>query len=295
MILGRYVIAKLPRTGLGNRLFVLYRALSYAYLNNSQLLITNIYSISIGPFIRKEQRKRIYLFSFNFSPFMCIKGKTKMILAKNKIYDPNFADKKIDKSSLIIFHSHIYKGIDHSDLFKDIRPFRSQIISHFYSHLSKNENKIIANLYKPVIGVHLRRGDFKFVNWELTSIEYIIKTINNIRMVGNKNFSVTIFTDAHKEEVKELLLLENIALSPSYSDLSDLVHLSKSKIIIASKNSTFSYWAGFFSEAAIILDNESKKIRYCEDTKDKRIFEGSIPNNPKLWPKNLIQYIKELS
>lgn len=56
-----YVIANLPRAGLGNKLLVWARALVFARMNDLPLLVSPWQQLSIGPVLRQEKRKRFYV------------------------------------------------------------------------------------------------------------------------------------------------------------------------------------------------------------------------------------------
>ena len=67
--------------------------------------------------------------------------------------------------------------------------------------------------------------------------------------------------------------LSNTKFFNSNSDLEDMLILSKSKIIITSCNSTFSYWAAFISNSPVIT-HPSHKIQIRGD--NDHLIEGPI-------------------
>src|SRR3989442_9513638 len=55
-----FVHADLPRGGLGNKLLVWARALVFAHIHELPFVVSNWSEIKIGPYLRREQRKRQY-------------------------------------------------------------------------------------------------------------------------------------------------------------------------------------------------------------------------------------------
>ena len=54
------VICKLPRAGLGNQLFPLLKAYTFAQLNDLPVIVINYHQIKVGPWLRREKNKRYY-------------------------------------------------------------------------------------------------------------------------------------------------------------------------------------------------------------------------------------------
>src|SRR6188474_2445134 len=60
------VVCKLPKAGLGNQLFPLMKAYTFAYLNELPVVVTNYHQVKIGPYLRREKTKRRYGGFFTF-------------------------------------------------------------------------------------------------------------------------------------------------------------------------------------------------------------------------------------
>jgi hypothetical protein len=75
-------------------------------------------------------------------------------------------------------------------------------------------------------------------------------------------------------------------------DIADLILLSKSRVIVTSATSTFSYWAGFLSEAALIMHpahiHGSVRPSGCMD----KYYEGPFDKHNTILIKN-IKFIHE--
>ena len=125
----------------------------------------------------------------------------------------------------------------------------------------------------PVIGIHIRRGDFKMGN-PITPLSFFIEGIKLVRECAGSNLPVTVFTDASKEEITDILQLPNVSLAAPKPDILDIILLSKSKVLFLSKSSSFSYWGAFLSDALVVrpINDWQKKIRESNDRSNYREF-----------------------
>lgn len=273
------VFAIIPRAGLGNRLLVWAKALVFSYLNNTPLYIIGLNKLHIGPLLRNEKSKRFYLSNFRLR--VPIKDYlVYIVFNKNKalIEPPISKLQKSNRKTLVIFN-----GVPHySDYFAGLKPYRNFIKEELFKIASRKTLDKYFNSEIPYIGIHIRMGDFRKVDkvedvnkigLARTPLYYFIDCINKIRSKYKKNIPVTIFSDGYEDELKEILTLDNVKLFNTENDLADLLVLSKSKIIIVSEGSTFSYWAGFLSEASIIRADISQNYKLRSDSKQ---FEGIL-------------------
>ena len=270
------VLAKLPKAGLANKLLVWARALVFAKENNYNLFVIGWFDFKIGPFLRNEKKKRIYYKYFS------------------RIYTPNFIElfkilflyEKINVESTYKNYSSLKKVYVFNQIpqwqnyFEGLTINREFIRMSFIKMLNEKYKEIYDNCDSPVIGVHIRCSDFIIDNKNLgkkanvrTPIGYFVEIIKKIRESVNKNFPVTIFTDGNPSDMVKIKRLGNIRFANSNSDLEDMLKLSKSKIIITSCNSTFSYWAAFISSSPVIIHPSHKiQIRGNND----HLIEGPI-------------------
>ena len=259
------VICKLPKAGIGNQLFPLMHSIIFAEINNLPLIITGYYQLKIGPFIRREKTKRNYLGYYNFQKNIgyYIIDLFKIAYLKfrfEQIHEPSICSIQQTENKVYVFH----KLPSISDYFIHLRNYRTLTINSFWSILHPGIIKMINNNKWYNIGVHIRMGDFKKLsNNELyigghvrTPEKYFIDTINQIRNKLNRDETVAIYTDGYRSEFNELLTTSNLVFIEGNPDIVDLVCLSKSKIIITSPSSTFSYWAAFLSDAKIVQHPE---------------------------------------
>ena len=279
------VVCKIPHCGLGNWLFPLMKAKIFAERHQLPLYIIGYNQFKIGPYLRDEKNKRIYRSFFIFQKNALWEIFDRLYLLRynnyNKIYEPDLVyNNHLKFSRKFLF---IISEIPHwSDHFHNLRQFRNLVRNHFFLMLDPLVKNIISKAEVPMIGVHIRMGDFrKLKNGEdfskvgavRTPESYFISVIEKLNIIYNEKLTITVFTDGYENEIPLLLNMPNVKLSGQYPDIVDLVLLSKSKVIVTSAGSTFSYWAAFLSNAAVILhpDHIHYRIR-----NEPQLFEGTI-------------------
>lgn len=277
------VIADLPKAGLGNKLFAWAKAYLFAKENKLPLYVKGLNQVSIGTFLRKERVKRFYLGQFKFN--------------NNNVTQKYYLN-KIKRCKTIVENdgnikylagctNYVFNEIPHwGNRFGSINEYREMVIPAFYELLSKRiKNSIIENNIRPDIGMHIRMGDFKQllknqnfknVGGVRTPLEYFVKCIHEVRTQFNENLPVTVFSDGYPHEMKAILDLPNVKMAPPAPDVIDLIRLSRSKLIFTSAGSSFGEWAGYLSDAPVIIhpDHIHGRIRH----KKYGLYEGSLDN-----------------
>lgn len=287
------VLAKLPKAGLANKLFVWARALVFANENNYDLFVIGWFDFKLGPFLRNEKTKRIYYkyFSRIYTPNLIELFK---ILFLYKRIDEQYIYKnyKIPRKVYVFNQTPQWR-----DYFDGLTLNREFIRMSFIKMLNEKYREIYDNCEAPVIGVHIRCSDFIIDNKNLgkkpnvrTPVGYFVEIIKKIRESINKNLPVTIFTDGNPHDMEKIKKLSNIKFSNSNTDIEDMLRLSKSKIIITSCNSTFSYWAAFISSSPVIT-HPSHKIQIRGD--NDHLIEGPI-NLKEPLSKKLKEYLLKI-
>jgi hypothetical protein len=269
-----YVMCVLPKAGLGNQLFPLMKAVTFAHLHQLPLKIIGFHQIKIGPYIRWEKTKRRYGGYFTIERnIACELFNWIRFKYFNRLpieIEPNL-DIPIDKATDKIY---LFNSFNYSDCFYNLKEHREVVVPLFWNILSDGIKEGLKKHKHPVIGVHIRMGDFR-AEWR-TPEDYFIKIIQSIRAISGVNLAVSVFTDGHAEELNNILALPNVTLVEGNRDIVDLILLSSSKIIIVSSGSTFGYWASFLSEAPLILPPSHMNLMYkpIRENIQKHFYEG---------------------
>jgi len=266
-----------PRSGMANRFLVWAKAKVFSKKYGLGFYTSDMYSVHVGPIIRKEKSKRFY-FDYFIKQSFIVKLKLEFIfLFMSKKYNCKFNENINLNNSAYIFNQ-----LDWTNYFNIINLHRDYLITEFYKIINPKYLKL-NDFEEPIVSIHIRRGDFK-VGYSLTPNEYFIDAINYLRNNIQYFGVVHIFTDADNNEISDITNLINVQLYSTGNDLQDLLMLSKSKVIFVSNGSTYSYWSSFLSNSIIIRYDEDKygKIRIEEN-----LFEY-------YWPSELEHSIPQI-
>jgi len=292
------IICKIPKAGLGNQLFPLMKSIVLKQITGLPLIITKYRQFSIGPYLRREKSKRRYAGYFKFQKSIFLAWLDEMSLffytGYKSVQEPSLQKDQLDKGGKL---KYIYSAIPHwKDYFEGLKDHRDKVIQSFFEMLTPDILQYVQSKPKPCIGVHIRMGDFRklqagenfaAVGAVRTPEDYFVDIIKNIREIAGENLPVTIFTDGYRHEFTQLFDLPAVSIAENNPDIADMVLLSKSKIIVTSAGSTFSYWSGFLSEAVLIMhpDHLHASIRpgYMMD----KLYEGPFDKNNALLLKNI--------
>lgn len=266
------VYVDFPKVGLGNLLLVWARGKVFSHMNGLPLVTSAWWGFRWGTWIRRERKKRLYWGYFRESPIsqrVATEIRKRMLRVER---EPAIQKTTLPlKSTLYCFH----EIAPHADLFKDIRLYRDYIKKELINMLKPSLLQRWQILEAPEIGVHIRRGDFVLAN-PVTPLHFFSNCIQFIRKETCKNLRVTVYSDAGPNELKMILEQENVFLAGKKPDILDLLELSKSRIIITSQSSTFSYWAAFLSDAIVIKPEGDWQNNLRPKEINERLFEGKI-------------------
>ncbi len=258
------VICRLPKAGLGNQLFPLLKAYIFSEINQLPVIVTGYKQFFIGPYLRGEKSKRKYNGLFVFQKNILVEKLASWKLPRYKNYR-EIREPAIEQLSTAAppNTSYLFSEMPHWDHYFDgLKENRERVIRILQDLLRTEIKEAVEILQAPIIGIHVRMGDFRKLQageqyGQAGAVrapeEYFISLIEQIRKIHGSQLPVKVFTDGYRHELTGLLKMENIEMVEGNRDMVDLLLLSKSRIIITSAGSTFSYWAGFLSDAAVIM------------------------------------------
>ncbi len=266
------VIVRLPKFGLGNMLLVWAKGLVFAKENKLKFYCIGWNRVHWGAIFRRETHSRFY--GSYFSKYSVKKRLSIYVdlLLNRKVVNPTNQLNEDLKDVNIVFNSLITD----TQMFKDLRPYQSEIKRSILEMLRPQLKNRFDKLEEIDIAVHIRRGDFRLSHLA-TSIDYFITVIEKIRLVNGYDTPVKIFTDGTKDELKQILSLDNVEILTAGEDILDILWMSKSKILILSPSSSFSYWAAFLSDAKVIIKETDWQLRIKEDNQHYQELR---------WPEN---------
>jgi len=285
------VVCRLPKAGLGNQLYPLMNALVFGKLNNLPVVIIGYHQLKIGPYLRKEKIKRKYNGYFTFQKNFF--GET---LDRARVYVSAklFETKKepaVEKITGKVLSKKLYlfeKLPTYHNYFIHLKGHRQLVKELLYSVINPAVLEEVEKSPKPLIGVHIRMGDFRKlqqgedfsrVGHVRTPEHYFIDIVKSIRKSSGENLPVSLFTDGYRYEFEEIFSLDNVTMIEGNTDIVDLLLFSRSSILIAASGSTFSYWAGFLADAPLIKHPDHLHAPFRPDEINKHFYEGPMLHN----------------
>jgi hypothetical protein len=299
------VYPQLPKAGLGNMLLVWAKAVLFADINKLPIVAPVWGKIAISPYLRGERDKRYYNHLFCEKNY---ESRWKYFLAvfRKKYIHNNPTISKIQSSHLepshVDLHIFIFNQLPHwSDYFADLKEYQPLIKQKLFSSIRPSVFEAILNRPTPEIGIHIRMGDFRKLKPEddfsklgnvRTPLSWFIQVIDVIRKIAGYDVPVTIFSDGRDRELDELLKHNKVSRATAASALSDMLTLSRSKLLITSSGSTFSSWASYLGQCPTIWHPAHFHAGVFPSDISQSIFEGGLDPESMAVPNLLIHNIK---
>lgn len=301
------VYPELPRAGLGNMLLVWARAVLFAKLNCLPVVAPTWGKVMIGPYLRGERDKRYYGDLFSNKTYVP-KFKYSLTRLRKKAVYSNPALSQLELSKLEPqgkdCYLFIFNTVPHwSDYFADLKEYQPLIKQRLISSIRPSVFQAISNTPAPEIAIHVRLSDFRVLKPgedftklgnARTPISWYIRVVSAIREMAGYEVPVTLFSDGHDRELGELLKLANVSRSPAASALSDILTLSKSKLLITSSGSTFSSWASYLGQCPTIWHPAHFHAGVFPTDTSKTIFEGGFDPESMTVPELLLYNIRSV-
>lgn len=251
-----YAYAALMRAGLGNRLFPWARSEVFARDQGLRLLAPNWVQAKLGPFLRRERDKRLYLGQFDNSGY--VRGLRRLWILKTYDHllesrieaDPQWRQKAAGRNTLAVFEG--MKG-----WFDPIVHERDYILRRLTQVISPRIRQMLAEAPArlPIVA-HVRRGDmsrqyeigepFTYQKEAYSFPTYWFRRcIENVRAALGQEAPVLIFSDGWPEQLADLLSMPKVSFASPGPAIHDILLMSRARILITSGNSSFSGWAAF--------------------------------------------------
>jgi hypothetical protein len=247
------------------------RAFVFSRLNGLPMVTTSWGRIQWGAWLRWERKKRAYWGYFREDGWWQ-RWKTAIQAKRLTVVTEPEVKKWPDTAGTLFVFDQVSPQ---TDLFGPFRAHREMVKEGLFALLTPQMRKALDTYAPPVIAVHIRRGDFKYGN-PITPTAFFIEAIGLAREAAGKEWPVTIFTDAAPDEISDVLALPGVRLTGDKPDILDILLMSKSKVIILSQSSTFSYWGAFLSDAVIIKPAGDWQDDLRPADINKRLFEGKV-------------------
>ncbi|MFO0941598.1 MAG: hypothetical protein U0930_12625 [Pirellulales bacterium] len=292
------VWADLPSCGLGNKLLVWAQAYWFSK-SRAVPIVTSGWSNSSG--IRtwlKGGGWRRYAGDFATSSLACRVTTQLSKALKGSVDEPEL------EIALQADKVYRFNKVPHwSDYFGYFNRGREVVLQGLWDLLNEPTKRRIEDSLKPEIAVHVRHGDFRplkpgeefaKVGLVRTSNDYFVSVIRGLRAVAGNDVPVTLFSDGKDKDLQDILSLGNITRAENNSAIIDIYRMARSKVLVCSAGSTFSYWSCFIGGQPTILhrDHIHKPLRTAEWNESS--FEGGVAEQVESWPSLLIKNIQDI-
>ncbi len=295
----RFVYADLPRAGLANKVLVWGRALAFARRSELPVFVDGWVQLKLGPLLRRERSARIYLGYFDDPRSLGPLGRLVLRRANRQIREPEGrAPPAAGGVTAYVFHE-----LPHwSDTFKGLREERDHVRDAFHAIVRPEHRRALERLAPPVVGVHVRQGDFRSLRPEedfakvghvRAPLAYFRSRIEALRQVCGE-VPVTLFSDGRDADLAEILALPGVRRSTAPSDLVDLLLLARSRVILAAPGSSFGALAGFLADAPLLHHPDHYHAPCRPPAVAERWYEGPCAEDPAAWPPLLMENLKRL-
>jgi hypothetical protein len=305
MLQKNVVDTRLPRAGLGNMLLVWARAVMFSELNSLPMLKPNWGRIYPGPWLRGERVKRYYGSYFSVKNYQSrLVNNVENILRPKQVHlNPPICKLDLTSSEFESPDRHLFvfdQMPPWNDYFQGLKNYQPIVKQKLYADIHPHLLKKILALPSPQIGIHIRRGDYAppkpgddfaaGVN-VYTPIQWYVNVIRAIREEVGENIPGRVFSDAYPEDLSEIMALPNISISSETSALTDMITMSRSKLLIGSANSSFSAWASYLGLCPTVWTSTRAHLYRPIFTNEiqKYIFEGGFNPETESMP-DLLKY-----
>jgi hypothetical protein len=296
----------LPYAGLGNMLLVWARAIVFAEINHLPIQQPNWYTLHIGPWLRQEKCKRYYGSFFHSNGYKSTLSVYLNGLGHPKHFHFNPAIQPFEASAPPYQasgrHVFVFDTLPPwHDYFQELREFHAIIKDKLYNYVRPSVLQAILDQPAPEIGIHIRRGDyqepkagddFRIQRHAYTPLNWYIDTLKRIRQVAGWDVPATIFSDGYATELQAILELPQVSLSEETSALSDLLTMSRSRLLVGSCHSSFSSWASYLGQCPTLWQAGRADLYEPIFTAEARakIYEGGFDPSqdmPELLQRNI--------
>jgi hypothetical protein len=274
------VYIELPAAGLGNKMLVWARGYVFARKYGLRSVCTRWWGLSWGALLRRERKKRLYLGYFKEDSLL---SRMRLFFFRRsaRVVEEPVAPEAAPGQTLYVFRK-MFVG---NDYFETLKPYREELGTAIIENLRPAIRAQLEESPRPVIGIHVRRGDFKRGS-TLTPTSFFVHSILAIRAAAGACLPVTVFTDAYPTELQELLSLPAVNIAETKADILDILLLSRSAINILSISSTFSFWAGFLNDGIVLKHpgewHPALRPPSTDDSKYEGNFDPAQPMDPQL-------------
>jgi hypothetical protein len=291
-----YCTAHFPKgAGLGTRLFPWARCVIFSHINDVPMLAPRWVQPRVGPLLRGgislgAFHRQILLLGLFKTKSASIHGlRELLLLAKaNTQEEPEVIDQPYEKAIAAPNTVITFSGA--RGMFESISGWDQFLLKELIAITRNRWLRLVESKGNFPIGINIRLGnDFKTARTPedyytkgaiKTPLSWFIESLRIIRDRVGFPAKAIIVSDGKQEDLRQLLELENVVFLRPGCAISDLLTLSRTKVLIASGGSSFSAWASFLGQMPTI-SHPGQSLAWFGLNNRKGYYTGEFnPNSP---------------
>lgn len=240
--------------GLGNHMFAWARARLFAVTQNAQPLATRWGRLRLGPLLRGELDSRMYWDLFQPEPGS-VQGFRKIWIEQNAQRIDETAVASLTTESSLKPRLIVFRG--ETGFFSPLLGHEALIRREIDKITRPQWLESVYSLPLPPIGLHVRCSDFKvtqnsqemFTQGNVrTPLSWFVDSLKLVRERVGSDVGAFVVSDGKLSELESLLALPNVKLVRGGSAISDILLLSRARLLLATGGSSFGAWASYFGK-----------------------------------------------
>jgi hypothetical protein len=286
-----FVFARLPKAGLGNKLFVWAEALVFARLNGLPLVVSGWCKPQVRNWMRCGDLRLYWNYFTRWKGVSTLRQWT--VRAGGHVVKQPVIEKLVGGPAAATVYE--FADIPHwKNCFEKLVPHREMIRTELREHLTAARLDEINKVPKPVICVQVRLGDFRalkaseqfaMVGGVRTPLDYFKDLVADVRRLHGSELPVTLVSDGSDAELAPLLTLPAVQRHRGRTSIADLMLMADSKLLVCAAGSTYSQWGGFLGDPVLLHHPDHFHYRCRSESDGQRVFEGAVqPGQSASWP-----------
>ncbi len=283
-------LCRIPRAGMGNQLLTWAKAATYSHRHGLELIHWGWSNPSLTRIRRIRMGNETWLSLLQGTPLLHVAKRLHQTRGWARIVEPAQDAKPLPEKSVCLFHS----VPPWQDYFGDFRDERDFVLAELRKTMRAGVWEQAKAIERPYVIANVRMDDFKTlaggvefasVGQHRTPFEFFESAATGIRHHAGWNVPIHVVTDGTPEELAPLMArVANIVLVPQRPALVNLLWMSQANAIIASAGSTFSFWAGFLGQAAMMHHPSHVPVPSRPLKTTAQCYDGPAVEHWNEWP-----------
>ncbi len=295
-----FVQCRIPRAGLGNQMLTWAKAASYGRRHGLEVQHWGWSTPSRTRVRRIRQGNETWLSLLRGTSLARVAWRSLISAGCARMVEPPMDKAPPPQNTKVVFHL----VPPWQDYFGDFRDDRDFVLNELRSTMRSGVWECAQAIDPPYVIANVRMDDFTVlkdgvdfaqVGQHRTPFAYFEAAAEGIRHYAGWQVPIHLVSDGSPEELAPLLArVPGIELVPQRPAMVNLLWMSRAHAIIASAGSTFSFWAGFLGEAAMMHHPAHVPVPSRPAAMTARCYDGAAAEDWRAWPELLQSNLKTI-